>query len=181
MLAPGGWPRGSHSSSAASVSSAPSGAWLNARIAGPVILLLSGVLMLLVALRMAVGHRTRVPTATPEAPGAVRWPVPATGFGVGRLTGFFGVGGGFLIVPALMLILGLPMRLAVGTSLVVIAINAAGTVAHAGRGGVDAAVAVPFVTGGVVGAMLGGRIAAHVNESALARGFAALLRSLAST
>jgi uncharacterized membrane protein YfcA len=46
--------------------------------------------------------------------------------GVGFLTGFYGVGGGFLILPALTVILGLPMQLAVGTSLLAIALNACG-------------------------------------------------------
>jgi len=45
------------------------------------------------------------------------------GAGVGVLTGFLGVDGGFLIVPALVMLVGLPMRTAVGTSLVVIAMN----------------------------------------------------------
>ncbi len=52
---------------------------------------------------------------------------------VGFLTGLFGVGGGFLVIPALVLLLGLPMPVAVGTSLVIIVLNAlAGFAAHAG-------------------------------------------------
>jgi uncharacterized protein len=59
---------------------------------------------------------------------------PAVGF----LTGFLGVGGGFLIVPALVLVLGMSMREAVGSSLVVIAINsAAGLLGHLGERGVS--------------------------------------------
>lgn len=55
-----------------------------------------------------------------------------TGFGVGVLTGLFGVGGGFLIIPALVLLLGIEMSVAVGTSLVVIVANsAAGLIAQA--------------------------------------------------
>ena len=54
-----------------------------------------------------------------------------TGAGVGLLTGFLGVGGGFLIVPALVMLVGLPMREAVGTSLLVIAMNSlAGLLGH---------------------------------------------------
>lgn len=57
------------------------------------------------------------------------------GFGVGLMTGFFGVGGGFVIVPSLALLLGLPTRQAVGTSLVVIVINClAGLAGHLARG-----------------------------------------------
>lgn len=54
-----------------------------------------------------------------------RWKVLAEGLGVGVLTGLVGVGGGFLIVPALVVLSGLPMRTAVGTSLAVIALQSA--------------------------------------------------------
>ena len=70
--------------------------------------------------------------------GGVDWPgcLPkaiGSGLAVGFLTGLFGVGGGFLIVPALVLLLGLPMTVAVGTSLFIIVVNsAAGFAAHAG-------------------------------------------------
>ena len=159
----------------AGVVGAAAGTWLNARASGPVILLLFGILMVLVALRMALGKRPSA-TATPPATAGLRWSVLATGLVVGLLTGFFGVGGGFLIVPALVLVLRLPMRLAVGTSLVVIAINAAaGTVAHLGSGGVDAALAALFVAGGFAGVTLGSRFAARADEAMLARGFAALV------
>jgi uncharacterized membrane protein YfcA len=152
------------------------GTWLNARVSGPAILLLFGLLMLVVALRMAVGKRSGAAALTSPAAIGFRWTVPATGLAVGLMTGFFGVGGGFLIVPALVLILGLPMRLAVGTSLVVIAINsAAGIAAHLGSGGIDAALAAPFVAGGFVGALCGGRLAGRVDEARLSRGFAALV------
>jgi uncharacterized membrane protein YfcA/rhodanese-related sulfurtransferase len=63
--------------------------------------------------------------AAHQAPmaGAAGWVTIASGAGVGVMTGFLGVGGGFLIVPALVMLVGLPMRQAVGTSLVVIAMN----------------------------------------------------------
>jgi len=68
----------------------------------------------------------RILRGTPPAEGAAPPSVAkagATGLGVGVLTGIVGVGGGFLIVPALTLVLGVPIRLAIGTSLVVIALN----------------------------------------------------------
>lgn len=152
------------------------GTWLNARVPGPVILLLFGILMLVVAIRM-VRHSggKAAPIASTPAPG-VRWPVLGAGLGVGVMTGFFGVGGGFLIVPALVLVLGFPMRLAVGTSLVIIAINsAAGLLAHLAGGGVNVPLALLFIGGGFVGATLGGRLAGQIDEAKLARGFAALV------
>ena len=92
---------------------------------------------------------------------------------MGLMTGFFGVGGGFLIVPALALALGMPMAVAVGTSLVIIAINSAsGIAAHLGDGGLNATVALLFIAGGLVGGIAGGRLAGHINEGALSRAFA---------
>ena len=73
--------------------------------------------------------------------------------GVGLLTGFLGVGGGFLIVPALVMLVGLPMRQAVGTSLVVIAMNSmAGFLGHLGGPAIDLQVVAIFVTAGLTGA-----------------------------
>lgn len=161
----------------AGIAGAFGGTWLNARVSGPVILLLFGFLMLLVALRMAARKRpSRLSSPAPTAATGFHWPVLVSGFVVGVMTGFFGVGGGFLIVPALVLILGMPMRLAVGTSLLVIAINsAAGLVAHLGAGGIDATLAALFIAGGFVGAVLGARLAGRVDEARLSRGFAALV------
>ena len=77
---------------------------------------------------------------------------------------------------ALVLILRLPMRLAVGTSLVVIAINSAAAIAaHLGSGGIDASLAALFVAGGFVGALVGGRLAGRIDETRLSRGFATLV------
>ena len=76
----------------------------------------------------------------------------ASGAGVGFLTGVLGVGGGFLIVPALVMLVGLPVQMAVGTSLVVIAMNsAAGFIGHAGGGSFDLVMVIVFVAAGLVG------------------------------
>ncbi|MCC6313178.1 MAG: sulfite exporter TauE/SafE family protein [Thermomicrobiales bacterium] len=157
------------------IAGAFAGTWLNQRVDGQMILLLFGILMVVVAARMAFGHRPKVDPAEPRK----TWIVPLAGLAVGVMTGFFGVGGGFLIVPALVLAVGLPMRMAVGTSLVVIAINSgAGIVAHLGTGGFDVAVAGLFLIGGAVGGNLGGRLAGRVNEAKLSRGFAALVAAV---
>ena len=87
----------------------------------------------------------------------------ATGTAVGFLTGTFGVGGGFVIVPALMLVLGFPLAEATGTSLLVIAVNSA--VALTMRGGVDVidwSVVAPFTVAAVVGVLGGRRVADRV-------------------
>ena len=95
---------------------------------------------------------------------------------VGFMTGFFGVGGGFIIVPTLVLVLGFDMPEAVGTSLLIIAINSG--VALASRlatTGVDWHVAVPFTVAALVGALVGNRVASRLPSAALVRWFAALL------
>jgi uncharacterized membrane protein YfcA len=98
------------------------------------------------------------------------------GTAVGFMTGFFGVGGGFIIVPTLVLILGFDMPEAVGTSLLIIAINSA--VALSSRlatTGVDWRVAIPFTVAALVGALVGNRVADRLPSSDLIRWFAALL------
>lgn len=158
---------------AAGILGAFAGAWANQRVSGPTILLLFGVLMLGVAARMAFGRK---PAPKPEDAAPHPAAAPISGLVVGVMTGFFGVGGGFLIVPALVLALGLSMRIAVGTSLAIIAINSvSGILAHLPTGGFDCEVALVFVAGGFVGSQLGGRLAGRVNESVLTRGFAALV------
>ena len=88
------------------------------------------------------------------------------GFGVGILTGFLGVGGGFLIVPALVFFGGLPMKEAIGTSLLVIAMNCvAGLIGHAAQSHFDWSltflVMILAVGGTILGTILSYRLAAH--------------------
>jgi uncharacterized membrane protein YfcA len=152
------------------------GAWANRQVSGPVILLLFGVLMLVVAVRMVQAGLPKAETAAePRA-----WIVPIAGLTVGLLTGFFGVGGGFVIVPALVLWLGLPMRVAVGTSLVIIAINSvSGAVAHRDDGAFNWAIALLFIAGGLLGGQIGARAVGRINDVLLRRGFAALMVGIA--
>lgn len=95
---------------------------------------------------------------------------------VGLLTGIAGVGGGFAIVPALVLLAGLPMQLASGTSLLLIAVNA--LVAFAALGHWSASqlpLMLPLLLGGAVGAVVGQKLAPHLSDLRLRQGFAALL------
>ena len=94
------------------------------------------------------------------------------GFIVGALTGLVGAGGGFVVVPALVLLGGLGMRAAVGTSLMVISMKSfsglAGHLAHA----TVAVELAAFVTAlAVVGALVGARATAKVKPASLKRGF----------
>lgn len=99
---------------------------------------------------------------------------------VGLLTGFFGVGGGFVIVPALVLALGFSMPEAVGTSLLVITINA--VVALSTRlqaGTIDWLVVLPFTASSVVGVLAGSSLAGTRNPKVLQQWFVVLLVAVA--
>jgi uncharacterized membrane protein YfcA len=107
--------------------------------------------------------------------------VLAAGTGVGFLTGLFGVGGGFVIVPALTLALGFAMPQAIGTSLLVIAINSATALgARFGNAHVDWWVAGAFTLAAVVGVQIGGRIADRLDPERSLRVFAGALVLLAA-
>ena len=127
-------------------------------------------------------------TAKRAAPTAVRTkarlrnflPVLAAGMVVGFLTGFLGVGGGFIIVPALVLTLHYDMPTAVGTSLVILSLNSA--VALLARGGQDSfhwAVIIPFTLAAIVGSTAGKQVTDRVSGAHLTRSFAVLLMLVA--
>lgn len=107
--------------------------------------------------------------------------VVRAGAGLGAVTGVLGVGGGFLAVPALVSVVGLRMRAAVGTSLLVITVNS--LVALAARAGsavsVDWAAVGPFAAAAVLGAWDGKRLAGKVSGGTLQRIFAYVLLAVA--
>lgn len=108
------------------------------------------------------------------------WVTVAAGAGVGVLTGFLGVGGGFLIVPALVMLVGLPMRQAVGTSLVVIAMNSlSGILGHISQTTLDYPVIALFVVAGLGGTFAGTCLAKRVKADQLRQLFAGFVILLA--
>lgn len=121
----------------------------------------------------------RSPPAKPDAPRRRhRAAIVAEGLAVGVLTGLVGVGGGFLILPALVLLGGLDMTLAVGTSLVIIALKSfAGFAKYvevlAEQGlELDWGVLGVFAAIGVVGSVIGERVGARLPQQVLRRAFA---------
>jgi uncharacterized membrane protein YfcA len=151
------------------------GAWLSQFVSGQVQLLTFALVMILAAYFMARPTPLR-PTQKRQA-----WKIVLEGTAVGALTGFVGVGGGFLIVPALVLLGGLPMHLAVGTSLLIIALKSfAGFYKYLhllptlGLS-VNFANAGLFLLVGALGSLLGGRVAVRLPHEALKRGFALFL------
>lgn len=162
------------------------GAYLGARLAVgiPAAWLLSSfaLLMLVVAFVMWRRQRRPGPVAPSSREGSVH-PVRVVlaASGVGLLTGFFGVGGGFVIVPALVLVLGLSMPVAIGTSLLVIAINSATSLAFRLGNGVtlDWAVIGGFTLFAVAGSLLGSRITARLSHRRLTQAFLVMLVGVA--
>jgi uncharacterized membrane protein YfcA len=148
---------------------APLGAQATHAVAPRVLLLLFAALMLAVGglmLRGKAGARSGTPRPHPVA-------VPAAGFGVGLLTGFLGVGGGFLIVPALTLLAGLPIHTAIGTSLLVIASNsAAGVLGHLRQGEMPLRLTAAVTASAALGALAGVRLASSLDPARLRRAFA---------
>lgn len=148
------------------------GAPLTRLAPGPVLMTIFAALMLGVGARML---QTRQEVEPP--PGQQCRPVvcAAAGLGVGVLTGFLGMGGGFLIVPALLRFGRLPMRQAAGTSLVVIAANsAAGLAGHAGQVLAGGWLTAAF-TGMAVAGLFGGlALARRMHPTGLKSAFAGL-------
>lgn len=102
--------------------------------------------------------------------------VVAAGTGIGLLTGLFGVGGGFVIVPALTLLLHLSMPVAIGTSLLVVAVNSAvALAAWAATASIEWGVTIPFAVAAIAGVLAGGRLADRLDPERSLRWFAGLL------
>ena len=175
------------------------GSLLNRMVPQPVLLLSFAALTVLVAVVMLVKGRSvddeptdGAPTAGPGTSGgtavlapkvrtsrlvighAVRVIVSAAV--VGFLTGFLGVGGGFLVVPALAMVLGMSMPVAIGTSLLVITLNSITSLAaRMGHLELDWSVILPFTAVAIAGALAGKLVADRMSSAGLNRAFAVLL------
>lgn len=160
------------------------GAFLARFVPGAVQLAALAVVMLVVAWMMFRGGAAV--SGGPVRGGRATGLAAGQGFGVGVLTGVLGVGGGFLIVPMLVLLGGLPMGLAIGTSLGIIAMNCAAGFAKSwssleGDGmEIDWATCGVFAVLGIVGTLVGGSIGGRLNQARLRRLFAVFLVLMAA-
>ena len=94
------------------------------------------------------------------------------GVGIGLITGFLGAGGGFLLIPALVLILKLPMKKAIGTSLLIIALNSiVGFVADAGHHKIEWNFLLTISAIAIAGILIGGLLSKKINGDKLKKGF----------
>ncbi len=165
------------------------GARLAAFIPGEVQLMLLAVVMIASATAMLRSSRklaaadadARTDGSSEDAAQVTFGRMAIAGVGVGLLTGIVGIGGGFLIVPALVILGNVPMKEAIGTSLLVIAMNS-----MAGFAGYYGTVTLPwgflaaFTAISAVGVLVGTRLVQSVPVRALKRGFAVFLLAIAA-
>ena len=155
---------------AAGMAGAFGGGLAGNQLPGTVLMIAFAAMMLATSAAMIRGRRER-----PGADVAGAFPAAKAlmaGGAVGLVTGLAGAGGGFLIVPALALLGGLPMTAAVGTSLLVIAMNSlAGFAGHATSLELNWLLAGGVSAAAVIGSLIGTRLAGRIPEAVLRKGF----------
>jgi uncharacterized membrane protein YfcA len=183
---------------AVGIPTAYAGTLLNHRVSPSVLMLVFAAVILVAAAAMLLNGQDE-PDAEPERPLDDQHPTGAVavaartdvrraarlrtavkilvcGAASGFLTGLLGVGGGFLVVPALVIVLRMPITLAIGTSLMIIVLNAGSSVvARLGDLHLDWAVVAPFTVAAIAGTLLGKRVADSVSSAVLSRAFAVML------
>lgn len=156
------------------------GAYGGGRLAGFVpenlLMILFSLMMLVTALSMLLGRRLRSGVETPlSAPCPAQLHLPAVlfdGLLVGIITGLVGVGGGFVIVPALNLLGGLAMRAAIGTSLLVIGMNSlAALIGYLGHAPIDLPTVALLSAITIPASLLGHRLSRLLPPNGLRIGF----------
>lgn len=148
-------------------------------IPGTVLLVGFAVIMIATAVAMLRGRKD---IGVIEAPGSPPlFKIVVEGIAVGLVTGLVGAGGGFLVVPALALLGGLPMPVAVGTALIVIAMNSfAGFAGHISSVHIDWRLAAAVTAAALVGGFLGARLIGVVNAAALRKTFGWFVLAMSS-
>ncbi len=154
----------------AGMTGAYAGGRLAAHIPAGILLTAFALMMLATAAAMIRGRRDTRNKPVPHELPILR--VIVDGIVVGLVTGLVGAGGGFLVVPALALLGGLPMPVAVGTSLVVIAMKSfAGFAGYLSTVHINWALAAAVTAAAVAGSLTGGRLAGRIREDALRKAF----------
>lgn len=158
---------------AASMVGAYAGGQFSSRLPPGALVLAFGAMMLVTAGAMMRGRRNLGASVARDAEATPLGRIALQGVAVGAVTGLVGAGGGFLVVPALLLLGRLPMSAAVGTSLLVIAMNsAAGLAGHLAHTQLPWGVALPVAGAAVLGSLAGSRLSGRIDPDTLRRGFA---------
>ena len=145
------------------------GGMLGGHLEGTILLIAFALMMLATSFAMIRGRKVDESKRHADLP---VFRVLLDGLVVGLVTGLVGAGGGFLVVPALALLGGLPMSVAVGTSLLVIAMKSLGGLAgYLSSVQLDWPLVIAVTVAAVVGSVIGGRVAGRIPEDALRKGF----------
>ncbi|MFE7553707.1 sulfite exporter TauE/SafE family protein [Streptomyces gardneri] len=152
------------------------GAYAGGRVAeyipGTVLLIAFALMMLATAYAMLRKPRDGARKARPARGDLPLKHIAVEGLVVGAVTGLVGSGGGFLVVPALAILGGLPMGIAVGTSLLVIAMKSfAGLAGHLSGVSIDWGIAATVTVAAVIGSLIGARLAGRIPQDALRKAF----------
>jgi uncharacterized membrane protein YfcA len=148
---------------AAGLIGAYAGSSLGKVVDGHRLLILFALLMLVIAAMMLRGRKADV-AVTGTAARVNLWRLSAIGLGVGSIAGFYGIGGGFLVVPGLILATGMRTILAIGSSLVAVAAFGMTTaVNYAVSGLVEWTIALQFIAGGIAGGWIGAHLAKRLS------------------
>jgi uncharacterized protein len=146
----------------------------------PPAVLLTGFAVVVVATAVAMLRRRPPPTGTTPRPVRPGW-IVVEGLAVGAVTGLVGAGGGFLVVPALALLAGLPMPQAIATSLLVIALKSFAALAGAaGQVSLDLPLLGAIAAIAIAGSVIGGRLVARVPAARLQAGFGWFVLTMAA-
>ena len=161
------------------------GAAISKHLPQPTLLVGFALVMVVAGIRM-LQDKGNTGTACTVGDDGINWrrcaprSIPA-GILVGLLTGLFGVGGGFLIIPALVLMLGVEMPIAIGTSLLIIVANsAAGVVSHLGGASIDWSITAAFVGTAIVGSLIAGHYGTRLDTTRLQHWFAYFVFAVAA-
>jgi uncharacterized membrane protein YfcA len=170
---------------AAGIPATIAGSAISAHLPQSILMIGFAVVMVVAGIRMLT-DRSATGTACKIEAGHVNWRRCAprsigAGLLVGLLTGLFGVGGGFLIIPALVVMLGVEMSTAIGTSLLIIIANSvAGIVSHLDGIHVDWHVTAAFVAAAMATSLVAGHVGTRTDTDRLQRWFAYLVFAVAA-
>ncbi len=161
------------------------GGRMSAYIPDPILLVLFSAVMLIASIAMLRSGDGPQNTAAPDDDFCpLNLPVSAIlfdGILVGLVTGLIGVGGGFLLVPALTLLAGLPIQAAIGTSLFIIILQSAAALAgHANQMNIDPELTSLITICAVAGSFIGSRLSKSIDSRYLKRGFGVFVFLLGS-
>lgn len=153
------------------------GAWLTRYVNAHLLLVFTSILIAGTAVQVMQGKAPAVPWVKGSTPG---WKHAIIGLVAGFVSGLLGVGGGIVMVPAFVVLIGMPLKRALGTSLVIItAIVIPGTVVHSLLGHVDWTMALFLTLGVIPGARIGARIALRARDRSLRAAVGGFLMTIA--